>query len=123
MSLRPDHRTRTSVSGSVTGSFSRSSPLTAPKSAVFAPIPSAREMRTTPVQPFDCTSRRAAWRRSFSIGGLPAAFVAHQRGECPPLFEVAELFGGVDVGGARGAGHRMRGSDREQDVRGFEAAL
>ena len=46
------------------GHLTRSSPLTALKSAVFAPMPSASDSTTTAVQAFACQSMRAAWRRS-----------------------------------------------------------
>ena len=67
MSLRPNNRSRTSVSGSLTGSLVSRSPLTALKSAVLAPIPSASDRTTTAVHPLACSSMRTAWRRSLSM--------------------------------------------------------
>ena len=72
MSLSPYHDRRTSDSGSPTGSFCSSRPLTALKSAVFAPIPSASDSSTTAVQPLDCSSIRTAYFRSLRIRLLDA---------------------------------------------------
>ncbi len=60
MSLRPAHRSRTSVSGSLTGIFVSSIALTALNSAVLAPIPRARDSTTTAVHPLACDSMRTA---------------------------------------------------------------
>ena len=56
------------VSGSRTGMVCNSSPLTAVKSAVVAPMPIASDSKTTRVQPFDCISIRYACLRSCSMG-------------------------------------------------------
>jgi hypothetical protein len=58
MSFLPAHLRRTSVSGSLTGSCLKSSPLTALKSAVLAPMPSPSDSTTTAVQPLACRSMR-----------------------------------------------------------------
>ena len=59
MSFLPAHFSRTSVSGSRTGSFFRNRLLTALNSAVLAPMPSASDSTTTAVQPLSRSSVRA----------------------------------------------------------------
>src|SRR5262249_43773853 len=68
MSFLPAHFSRTSEPGSRTWSFLRKRPLTALKSAVLAPMPSASDRTTTDVQPLSRSSARTPWRRSLSIG-------------------------------------------------------
>ena len=46
--------------------------LTAVKSVVLAPMPSASESTTTVVQPLAFHNMRTAWRRSFNISRLPS---------------------------------------------------
>ncbi len=60
MSFRPLYRRRTRVSGSLTGICVSSRPLMALKMAVFAPMPSASDSRTTAVQPLAPSSMRTA---------------------------------------------------------------
>src|SRR2546427_622836 len=94
MSLRPAYRRRTSVSGSLTGSFFRSSPLMALKSAVFAPIPSASEITTMAVQPLAWSSIRTPWRRSlnmFQEKVAGAVFVGNAFGKLAGSTQVLEL--------------------------------
>src|SRR5687767_413362 len=70
MLFLPLHFRMTSDCGSGIGMVCSSSPFTAVKSAVVAPMPMASESSTTSVQPFDCHNIRYACLRSCSIGPL-----------------------------------------------------
>ena len=58
MSFLPDHFRIDQLLGLGIGMVCSSSPFTAVKSAVVAPMPMASDSRTTMVQPFDCISIR-----------------------------------------------------------------
>src|SRR6185503_17717120 len=76
MSLRPTCRKRTSESGSLTGIFVMSIPLSTLKIAVLAPMPRASDRTTTAVHPLALRSILAACWRSLSMIGVLVALMA-----------------------------------------------